>query len=176
MDSNHRLSLPKRGLYQVELCPVGTARRDRTCLVLRVMQVRSLDHQRRAAWITCESNAVQAPYQRAQGDQPVVIRGRAGRESNPPAWTCKPRSSSENRLVARAAGGLHDGANRGSRTLISGLEDRRLALGQMFAQGGIGESRTRIYRVQTGGSPLELRSRATRAASSRDSRIAMETT
>ncbi len=62
----------------------STARRDRTCLILLVMQAQSLDCQRRVKllrrpkvriqWITCESNAVQAPYQRAQGNQPVVIQ------------------------------------------------------------------------------------------------------
>lgn len=37
------------------------------------MQAQSLDCQRRRKWITCESNAVRAPYQRVQGHQPVVI-------------------------------------------------------------------------------------------------------
>ena len=57
------------------------------------------------SWITCESNAVRAPHQRAQGDQPVVIRPRtkglprrAERESNPHAPCCRRRSSPENRL------------------------------------------------------------------------------
>ena len=50
-------------------------------------------------WITCESNAVRAPYQRVQGDQPVVIRWRAERELNPRAPCCRRRSSPENRLA-----------------------------------------------------------------------------
>lgn len=74
---------PARCFFEIDgLSPIGTARRDRTCLLLLVMQAQSLDCQRRSfarermpsRWITCESNAVRAPYQRVQGDQPVVIR------------------------------------------------------------------------------------------------------
>lgn len=54
----------------------SAARRDRTCLGLLVEQVSSLDGQRRSSWITRESNTVRAPYQRAQGNQPVVILSR----------------------------------------------------------------------------------------------------
>lgn len=96
---------------------------------------------KRASWITCESNAVRAPYQRVQGDQPVVIRRlclvndwRAERELNPRAPFCRRRSSPENRLEevgavpcwptsrARRTLGLR-GAGRGNRTLIVSLED-----------------------------------------------------
>lgn len=120
----------------------GAARRDRTCLVLLVEQVLSLDSQRRVEraaycvgdarthvarrpWITRESNTVRTPYQRVQGDQPVVIRSRvvslisrAERESNPHTRFCRPRSSSENRLECDDRG-----ASRGNRTLIISLED-----------------------------------------------------
>lgn len=81
-----------------------------------------------------------------------------------------------------------DGASRGNRTLITGLEDQGPTLGRCSrvdalptasgtrpsaagaARCGIGESRTRISRVQTGGSPVELRSRAAQAALRRDPR------
>ena len=37
-----------------------------------------------ARWAICESNAVRAPYQRAQGDQPVLARGANERIRPPP--------------------------------------------------------------------------------------------
>ncbi len=85
----------------------GAARRDRTCLVLLVEQVRSLDHQRRVScraaegtglepacsgskparfpfatpqWITRESNTEQTAYQTVQGHQPVVIQSSGSNE------------------------------------------------------------------------------------------------
>ena len=91
-DSNLHLSLPRGVILPLNYAQERrsrAARRDRTCLVLLVEQVLSLDGQRRVSfvcvgdarthvarrpWITRESNTVRAPYQRAQGDQPVVIR------------------------------------------------------------------------------------------------------
>lgn len=101
----------------------GTARRDRTCLLLLVTEAQSLDCQRRgrSRWIACESNAVQAPYQRAQGDQPsrsFRATWRAERESNPHLPFCRRASSPRARLISIV------GADKGNRTPLIGLEDR----------------------------------------------------
>ena len=66
-------------------------------------------------WITCESNAVRAPYQRVQGDQPVVIRR---------VVRCRRRDGS--------------GEPRGSRTLAHRVADgdprRRIGSFEVWAQ------------------------------------------
>ena len=92
---------------------------------------------------------------RIEGECSSIERAgrRAERESNPRTQFCRLGSSSEIRLDNRAG--------RGNRTHIGSLEDcgptdercpRKM-------DGQIGETRTRIARVQTGHSPFELRSR-----------------
>lgn len=122
-DSNLRLSLPRGVISPLNYAQsIRAARRDRTCLVLRVRQVSSLENERRNhSWITCESNAVRTLYQRVQGNQPVVILG-------------EPRGNQTllrglaNHEPHQRIGSLR--AGRGSRTLIVGLEDRGPTVGR----------------------------------------------
>ena len=81
---------------------------------------------------------------------------RAERESRPPAPFCRRRSSLEDRLAKSISSGQRESHPHGQ---LGGLWSFRWT---MSANGGTGETRTRIDRVQAGYSPLELRSRGAR--------------
>ena len=81
---------------------------------------------------------------------------RAERESRPPAPFCRRRASLENRLTKSISSGQRESHPHSQ---LGGLWSFYWT---MSANGGTGETRTRINRVQAGYSPLELRSRGAR--------------
>jgi hypothetical protein len=124
----------------------------------------------------CPSVGRVGPTARARVCRAVVERWRAETESNRRARFCRPRSSSENRLVERTAG--IEPASAVWKAAVLPLNDVRetscprresnssqyrnpfsgaLPLGDWG--GGIGETRTRIAWVQARHSPFEIRSR-----------------